>query len=139
MLDAKLEQAYRNTRYIVDAPGGPIVLRIGEHSAALDALLAELGVTCWTFITASNPRSVKSNNKINNLRNDALSADLRRAGYAVFTGRGVADAGDWPAEYSVLVPGMAAADAVQFGARYGQYAVVTGNLGECAVLRWCTG
>lgn len=138
MPDAELERAYRNTRYIVDAPGGAIVLRIGECSSALDALLTAQGASCWAFVTASNPQSEKLCNKNNNLRNKALIAELRHAGYTLFTGRGQADGGDWPAEDSVLVLGLSAADAVLAGARYGQYAVMTGNVGECALLRWCT-
>lgn len=139
MPDPELERAYRNTRYIVDAPGGAIVLRIGEGSAALDALLAERGARCWAFVTASNPQSVKINNKNNSLRNHALRSELRRAAYVLFTGRGQADAGNRPAEESFLVLGITEADALRLGARHGQNAVVTGNIGECAVLRWCTG
>lgn len=139
MPDAELERAFLNTRYIVDAPGGAIAIRIGECCPSLDALLAEHGVTCWTFVTANNPKAEKLNNKINMLRNISLCAEVLDRGCALLTGRGQADAGDWPEEESVLVFGMNAADAVALGARYGQHAVVTGNIGECAVLRWCTG
>lgn len=136
---AALERAYRNTRYVVDAPGGAVVIRIGERCPALDAWLAAEGVGCWAFVTASNPRSEKLDNKNNDLRNSALRKALRDAGYRLLPGRGEADAGDWPPEESVLVAGLDAQAAVALGARHGQHAVVTGNAGECAVLRWCAG
>jgi hypothetical protein len=136
---AALKRAYRNTRYVVDAPGGAIVIRIGERCPALEAWLAAEGVACWAFVTAWNPQSKILTNKNNDLRNSALCAELCAAGYRWFAGRGVADAGDWPPEESVLVAGLDAQAAVALGARHGQHAVVTGNAGECAVLRWCAG
>lgn len=133
------ERAYRGTTYVVDAPEGAIGIRIGEPCPALDGLLAQLGVACWAFVTAWNPQSEILSSKINELNNNRLRAELFAAGYRLFGGRGLPDAGGWLAEESVLVAGLDAQAAVALGARYGQLAVVTGNAGECAVLRWCAG
>lgn len=134
---AGLERAYRRTTYRVDAPGGSIDLRIGEASPALDALLRSEGVDCWAFVTAWNPRSEKLSIKNNRLRNIALCGELRCAGLRWWPGQGVGDGGDWPPEDSLLVLGLNAVDALALGRRHGQHAVVTGRVGECAVLRWC--
>lgn len=69
---AELERAYRSTTYVVDAPEGAIGIRIGEPCPALDGLLAQLGVTCWAFVTAWNPQSEILFSKINELNNDRL-------------------------------------------------------------------
>ena len=52
-----LLQAYRQTHYGVRAGGARFALRIGRHSAPLQALQRSLGVDCSAYLTASNPFS----------------------------------------------------------------------------------
>lgn len=134
---AALEAAYRATTYVVDHPDGEIGIRIGEHHPRLDALLAAHGATEWAYITAWNPGSVKKSFKNNKLQNNRLRAAVRAAGHVCYPGRGRPDGGAWTPEESLLVVGIAEAQAVALGARFGQNAVVTGVAGGPARLRWC--
>ena len=52
----KLMDAYREADYVVFAEP-EFVLKIGEPSSRLDALLEEEGATTAAFLTAANPRS----------------------------------------------------------------------------------
>ena len=73
----------------------------------------------------------------NHERAARLAADLAGK-FTVLPGVGVGDAGDWTPEESLLVLGIAQADAVAIALRYGQRAIVAGELGgvprlvECA-------
>ena len=49
----RLAAAFRAALYRILGPSGPIDLRIGRRSAALDRLLERAGVRCWAFLTAS--------------------------------------------------------------------------------------
>ncbi|MFW6054176.1 MAG: DUF3293 domain-containing protein, partial [Persicimonas sp.] len=64
-------------------------------------------------------------------------AELAGAGYVFCAGKGEPEESDWEAEESVLVVGIAWHEAVGFGVRYGQNAIVCGHVGEPAALVWC--
>jgi hypothetical protein len=131
-----LEAAYRNTTYCVDHPAGNFGIRIGEPCAPLDTLLREHGVSTWVYVTACNPRSRLLSSEENAARHAQLLARTRALGLKVFAGRGKADRGDW-VEESLLILGLDKAAAVALGAAFRQNAVVVGNLGGVAELRWC--
>jgi hypothetical protein len=131
-----LEQAYLRTRYVVDHPGGEIVLRVGRCSTRLDALLREAQCDTWAFVSACNPASRRLGVEENAARHAALLAQVKTLGRPFFAARGEADDGDW-CEPSVLVVGMAEAGAVALGRAFGQNAVVVGRAGAAAELRCC--
>jgi hypothetical protein len=62
-----------------------------------------------------------------------------RRGYLALRGEGVGDAGDSPAEPSLLILGIAEGDTVLLGREFGQLAVVCGELGTAARLVLCWG
>ena len=132
-----IARAYRHTTYRVDHPDGSFGIRLGVRCRRLDTLLALHRVNCWAYVTAWNPDSEKLSCENNRLRNAALRERIVRDGYVVYPGRGEPDAGDWVAEESFLILGMAAAVATQLGAQFGQHAVLVGRAGGQAELRWC--
>src|SRR5262245_47388371 len=79
MHDEALRAAYETTEYrVTDSPVGPLAIRIGEVSDALDRLLAMCGATGWAYVTACNPRSVVVPDDENRLRSEALRQRLAR-------------------------------------------------------------
>jgi predicted amidohydrolase len=136
MDETALARAYRNTAYCVDHPTGNFSLRIGETCTALDTLLRAHGVTNGAFVTACNPRSQPLPPAENAARHAQLLARVKAHGWTAFAGRGVAEGGDW-IEESLLILGIDEAAAVNLGLAFGQNAVVIGDAGGVARLRWC--
>jgi hypothetical protein len=137
-VDPALATAYRGTDYVVELPGGEVVLQIGE--AVPERLTRELeaeGADCWAFVTAWNPESRVLDDHENQRRQAELVAALREAGYACWPGEGRGRDGFWPPEASVLVPGLGEAEAREWGQRFGQNAVVVGAATGMARLAWC--
>jgi hypothetical protein len=129
-----LLDAYRRTAFVANTPSGGLSLRIGQRSTALDDLLAEHGVTTWAYITAFNPGSIVLTPQENMARQRELERVVAPRGFATFSGEGVGDDGRWPPERSLLVLGIGRSDAVQLGRRFGQIAIVYGELGGQAEL-----
>jgi len=50
---------------------------------------------------------------------------------------GALSAYDWVAEESLLIIGIDETAALALGAQFGQHAIVVGEAGGCAGLRWC--
>jgi len=137
MTDDGLLAAYRRTRFYADTDHGQFVIRVGERCAELDALLTVAGLTTWAYITAFNPGSVLGSDDENARRHHALEEAIRQLGCSMFPGEGIGDDGAWPPERSLLVLGIDRAAAVQLGQRFGQRAIVWGELGGLAALVLC--
>jgi hypothetical protein len=134
---ADLRAAYEATSYVVHAsPVGGFTIRCGAVSPALDALLAAAATDTWAFITAHNPGSRRLDDAENRHRHAALVEEVRRRGLVWYDGAGAGNDGVWPAEESVLVPGLDEAAAVALGRAFGQLAVVVGERGGPARLAW---
>lgn len=131
---ADLFEAYRRTSFFANTPRGRLCLRIGERSQELDQLLVECGAQSWAYVTAFNPGSIPLDLEENECRQASLEQETARCGYAVFPGEGVGDDGAWLPERSLLIAGIGKADAVVLGRRFGQRAIVYGELGEPSVL-----
>ncbi len=132
-----LRAAYEATSYVVhESPVGGFTIRCGDVSPALDALLAAAGTDTWAFITAHNPGSRRLDDAENRRRHAALVEEVGRRGLVCHAGAGRGDDGAWPAEESVLVPGLDEAAAVAIGRAFGQLAVVVGERGRPARLAW---
>jgi hypothetical protein len=127
----ELEKAYRATAYRV---AGLPDLRIGTASPALDQLLRRHAADSWAYLTAYNPGSELRPTAENEVRLRELRTALTHSGFVFLDGEGVGSG--WPAEPSFLVIGITLADAVQLGRRFGQAAVVVGELGTSARLIW---
>ena len=131
----ELLRAYEATTYTAETPRGCLRLRVGGAQPALDALLADHGCRTWAFVSANNPHSQPLDQAENGRRHVALAEAA--AGRPHFEGQGIADAGGWPAERSLLVLGLADADAAALGRRFGQIAVLAGAADGPARLLVC--
>lgn len=137
MADEGLQAAYEATDYWVDdSPVGPFCIRHGERNEALDRLLAAEDVRDWAYVTACNPQSRPLSDEENEGRMQALDQRMSERGFRCYRGRGVGSGGDWPAEASRLVLGIAEAEARGLGAEFGQNAIVVGKAGEAARVVW---
>ena len=119
----ELLAAYRNADYVVF--GDPdIVLRIGEPSPRLDALLESEGAATAAYITAANPGGECRPAARNSAAADALEDLITAAGYPCLQGEGRDPEGRWAAEPSVLVVGIYREHAEALGRLFGQNAIV---------------
>ena len=129
MLRPELIAAYRNAHYVVF--GEPeIVLRIGKPNAGLDALLEAEGAAFAAYVTACNPRGERRSETENALAFESLKSFLQNKPYRFCAGEGRDPQGAWPAEPSVLVLGIARADAERLGRAFGQNAIVFAEKGR---------
>ncbi|MGH8635628.1 MAG: DUF3293 domain-containing protein [Burkholderiales bacterium] len=128
-----LVAAYLCADYVVF--GEPeLVLRIGEACAQLDALLEAEGARTAAYVTAANPRGRLAGQAENVLATTALLEAQREAGYACYAGEGRDPQQEWPAEPSVLVVGIARAEAEVLGRGYEQNAIVFVEKGKAPEL-----
>jgi uncharacterized protein len=119
-LSEKLLAAYRQAEYMVHSP--QTVIRIGEPNRALDQLIAP--ARSAAFLGAANPGSEPRSEEENRVLAAALKQALEAAGRRYFDGEGRDPSGAWPAEPSVLVLGIARAEAAELACRFGQNAFV---------------
>lgn len=122
-LPPDLEHAYRLAHYVVF--GAPdLVIRVGEPSAELDALLEADGVDSAAFLTAANPNGMLQSEAENEVSRLALHQVLADAGYSCYVGEGRDPSGAWPAEPSILAVGITRHEAEVIGRSYEQNALV---------------
>lgn len=127
-----LIKSYERALYALDSG---TVLRIGVHDAGFDRLLEAHGVATAAFVTAANPRSEARTPAENEAAMAALRASLA---LPWLPGAGRDPEGRWSAEPSLLVLGIARADAEALGRRLGQNAIVfieRGGAPELVLLR----
>jgi len=110
------------------------VLRIGEPSADLDALLESKSATAAAYLTAANPRGQEQPEADNVIAAAALRRSLSEAGYACLPGEGRDPDGKWKPEKSVLVLGMTREDALALGRALDQNAIVFVERGKAPEL-----
>lgn len=118
----ELIAAYRDADYAIFAEP-QFVLKIGEPSARLDALLEQEGATTAAFVTAANPRSRKKSAAKNASALSALDQLIAASGYPWRAGEGREPDGSW-AEPSRLVIGIYRENAEALGRLFGQNAIV---------------
>ena len=132
-----LQQAFLATEYVVNDDGREIVIRVGKANAALRKLLADRGVKRWAFITACNPGAKMVPAHENDERLARLRSELKAGGFRFIPGFGRGTTGDWPAEPSFLVLDIELNEAIGMARRFGQLAIVTGELDGLPELVWC--
>jgi hypothetical protein len=134
---ALLAAAYLSTTYRVDGPKGPVPLRVGRGSRALDRLLQRRGRRTWAFVTACNPRSRRLPGWRNLARQRRLRALVEQLRHPFLPGAGVGDDSAWPPEASLLIMGISRARACRLARSFGQNAIVVGRRARAAELAWC--
>lgn len=133
-----LRAAYEAARYEVHVDNGVFVLRHGSAHPEFDALLRSRFPTAasWTFVTAWNPYSKALTDTENHTRQKELHAWVTSQGLSWLQGVGCDDHSDWREESLVIVDlGRDRSRAV--GARFGQYAVLVGEVGGIAEVCAC--
>jgi hypothetical protein len=126
------EAAYRAAHYRVFADP-PFVLRVGERSAELDALLTSHAADTWAFVTACNPGSVPLSAEVNAERMSHLREVLGK--FTIYPGESSDSTGEW-VEPSVLVVGISRTEAVGVANTFGQNAILAGERGGAVELVW---
>ena len=126
----ELINAYKETDFIVYDPA--IVIKVSQANSLLDELLLKNQATVWAYITAWNPYSELTDKNLNEERNDQLHKDIRP--YKFFEGEGVGRDPSWEPEKSFLILGISREEAIRFGKKYRQNAIVVGNIYEAAEL-----
>ena len=117
-LTPQLIAAYRGADYAVQ---GGTVLHIGKSSAEMEALMQGHGVSTAAFVTGANPRGEARSHAAN----QAAMAELHAAlAWPFLEGEGRDPGGAWASEPSVLVLGIARAEAEALGRRFEQNAIV---------------
>ena len=129
-----LLMAYCRTTYFVETGIARHSLRLGERNDAFDRWCESLEIATWAFVTSANPRSQRRSEEENAARDTTFRDLLRTEGRRFWTGAGVADKGDWPAEPSLLVADVSHDEACAYGRRFDQHAIVWGVLGGPAEL-----
>lgn len=132
----ELETAYQATTYRVYLPDGRCDLRPGVASETLRCWLEAAGETCFAVLTACNPASLPLDGSENASRQSQLECELLDSGFETYVGENVADDAAWPVEESCFVPGIAVAEAMVLGERYGQNAVLCGGADGVPKLVW---
>lgn len=135
---AKLDQAYRATRYRANTPFGTLTLRIGRRSRKLDALLRKYRMKHWLFVSAQNPYPKRCSPAVNEALHARLLERVKASRCRYFEGEGVAPDGSF-AERSLLILGPDRTEATKLGVELGQCAVVVGTRDEPAELVYCIG
>ena len=135
--DGALWNAYRETVFVATVDGQTVRIHVDRTSPELDDVLKPRGVTTWAFITAWNPASEQLTREVNDARHELLKGDVNRLNLQSFEGQGEPANSDWTPEQSLLVAGISEPDAVRLGRRYGQTAIVVGEIGGKARLLKC--
>jgi hypothetical protein len=118
-----LRTAYENAHYVVfEDP--PIVLRIGERNAQLEALMEADGASTAAYLTPANPRDEVWTPEENEAALFSLHDALRDSRYTCFPGEGRDPVGERMPEPSLLVVGISRADAEEMGMELEQNAIV---------------
>jgi putative PIN family toxin of toxin-antitoxin system len=126
-LTPQLIVSYQEAVYVAEG----LVLRIGEPSAELDALLETEAAATAAFLTAANPRGEQRSHAANEAAMQTLRASLS---WPFREGEGRDPQDRWPAEPSVLVIGIPRTEAEALGRKFDQNAIVFVEKGGAAEL-----
>ncbi len=124
MIPLRTLAAYRATEYRVRVEGQTLTFRVGRPAPALAGVLRRRRVRTAGFVTACNPGSRPTAPRVNAIARRRLDAWIRRRGLRALPGEGADPSGRWPAEPSLLVPGLGPRAARRLGRRFRQNAVV---------------
>jgi hypothetical protein len=133
---AQFEAAYRRAHYEVLAPDGPLLLRIDEPSAPLQAVHTQLQVSDSVFLTAWNPQSVPQCAPRNAVAHARLAQRLAALELTVWPGWSRDPDNKWPAEQSLFVAGLTRERAAPLAREFGQNAFVHAGADAVPRLVW---
>lgn len=120
MVSEEMNKKFQETEYVVD-DDPPMVLKVGERNDALRVLLASFGVETAAFLTAWNPKGVKTDLDTNYDRQAELLAEIEQRRLNYLVGEGIHPDGDWR-EDSYLVLGISQTSADELANQFDQAA-----------------
>jgi len=129
-ISPQLIKAYRQAQYVINLPGNPITLCIGQINSELSEFMSKEMVRTAAFITAFNPYSEDLSEGDNEAAQRRLIADLRALNVAFISGEGRDPDGRWPGEPSLLALGISIQDAETLADRYGQNGFIWVGTGD---------
>ena len=115
--------AFHATEYHVDAANGSFILRVGEHSPALQQLHEAHGAISSAYLTAWNPLGEIVSPDRNAESQTGLQHDLDDLHITAVQGEGRDPSSNWT-EQSLLAVGLSREQAVALGNKYQQLAIL---------------
>ena len=119
----ELREAYLSTHFHVLGPC-LFTLRIGEPSQKIASLYLDHKVSSAAFLTAWNPYSGLTGQRVNERAQRQLEKKLNKLSCNVLPGFGEDVSGKWPGEQSALALGISWDAATQVGKEFRQNAIV---------------
>jgi hypothetical protein len=120
-------KAFKDTDYIVNIKHNEtITINVDKVNLNLDRAIKPHKT--WAFITAYNPLPKILSDSENTARNSNLKQDIESLGFQLFTGYGIAKDKSWKEE-SFFITGIDKENAIKLGVKYGQLAIVIGQVG----------
>lgn len=117
--------AYSATHYVVESPEGPIVTTIGTPVRFKGVPLKSAHL-----ITAYNPKSVLTEDAVNENAHRALCEWVKAAGLTAWPTKAIDPEGQWPVEPGLLIWGLSDPKALTLAQHFGQNAWVAFHLEE---------
>lgn len=139
MLTPELLQAYLDSQYRMEIPGGPCLLHIGQRAPAFDAFLQAEHSQTAAFLSACNPYSRQLPDAINRSRNAALEQVLLARKLRYFPGVGYSTPAmpAWPPEPGFLILDISRQLAANIGRYFGQHGLLFIEPGRPVALDRC--
>lgn len=122
------ERATHATTYWVDLPNRSVQFELEKNNPELEGLLRARGQSQWAFLTAYNPHAQPNGALENQQHLKKLIEDVQQQGLTFLPGRDVSDDKNLAPEACLLIFGISPGRAQQLGKRYGQAAVIVGEL-----------
>jgi hypothetical protein len=119
-----LLSAYEATDFVVFDHDEEWILKVGEASPRIDALLDRFDAACAIVVSAINPRSRVLPPETNARLHDELVHLLEQCNLQFLHGEGRDPKGHWIPEIECIVFGMSLADGLAIARRFDQNAVV---------------
>jgi hypothetical protein len=135
-IPAALIKEYKASNFIFYPENGIDVIKVGKRNKYLDQILRRENIKSSVFITAWNPYSKNMTPKKNEKNQDSLIRLLTKKKIQIIFGQGRSP--DLKCfEDSILALGVSKEDAVKFGKRFKQNAVVYYEINRKAELLFC--
>lgn len=127
-MDKKLVEAYQKTCYRVEIDGLAFELFIGQPNLQFSAYCQQNQVQQWAIITAYNPFSNSTSERLNQQANLGLSKELQALGYEYYRGDGIPlNDSSWSIERGFWIRNIELASATKLAEKYHQNAIVVGD------------
>jgi hypothetical protein len=137
---SKYQEIYQDAHYLVLLPSDSgidieVSFRINQQNPQIDKLMVLHGKQTACFITASNPKGERIDEKENLRLMQELESIVQQKQLPYYFGQGGDSKGAW-IEKSLLIVGIDSDEADKLAHQYEQNAVVWFELGSAPQLRW---